>query len=193
MLLTIGKGLASTKKKETKTKKAARKKTPRKKKNRVYGCRARSKLYKLYCDGRGGERIARTSRHRLPIPFIDGHQWADGSPYHFGDVHKDQEQRQKQHFSSLAEASASDLPTGHPISEIPASEFSNLQPGRGWRMKPAFCTPGTLLGCYPLGQGHSREGKTNKGEEQDERRGNDEEAGAPRRFFSDLLVATPSF
>jgi hypothetical protein len=60
-------------------------------------------------------------------------------------------------------------------------------------MKPAFCTPGTLLGCYPLGQGHSREGGKDQGEEQDERRGNDEEAGAPRCFSSDLLVATPSF
>lgn len=98
------------------------------------------------------------NRHRLPIPFIDGHKWADGSPYQSGGVHEDQEQRRQQHFSSSAEASASVLRTGHPISEIPGSEFSNLQPGRGWRMKPAFCTPGTLLGCYPLGQGHGKEG-----------------------------------
>jgi hypothetical protein len=192
MLLTLWQRVCLNQKKETKTKKATKKKL-HEKRTEFMGCRARSKLYKLYCDRRGGERIARTSRHRLPIPFIDGHQWADGSPYHFGDVHKGQEQRQKQHFSSPAEASASDLPTGHPISEIPASEFSNLQPGRGWRMKPAFCTPGTLLGCYPLGQGHSREGGKDQGEEQDERRGNDEEAGAPRCFSSDLLVATPSF
>jgi hypothetical protein len=73
-------------------------------------------------------------RTRLPIPFIDGYQWADGSPYHFGDVHEDQkqqQQQQQQHFSSSTEASASDFPNGDPISEIPGREISNLQPGRG--------------------------------------------------------------
>ena len=81
-------------------------------------------------------------------------------------MHGDQEQRQQQHFSSSAEGSASDLPTGYPISEIPASEIWNFQPSRGWRMKPAFCTPGTLLGCYPLGQGHGTERGNDEGEEQ---------------------------
>lgn len=33
-------------------------------------------------------------------------------------------------------------------------------------MKPAFCTPGTLLGCYPLGQGHGTERGNDEGEEQ---------------------------
>lgn len=70
------------------------KKKPPNQRTEFMGCRTTSKRSKLYCDRRGGGRIGRMSRHCLPIPYIDGHQWPDGSPYRFGGLHEDQEQRQ---------------------------------------------------------------------------------------------------
>lgn len=141
-------------------------KEKKKKSNRVHGLSNHIQTLQTLLRQKR-RRANRTHEQALPVDPL--HRWpsvGNVSPYRFGRVHDDQKQRQQQHFSSSAEGSASDLPTGYPISEIPAGEISNFQPSRGWRMKPAFCTPGTLLGCYPLGQGHGTKRGNDEGKEQ---------------------------
>lgn len=139
--------LAQPPKKKKQSKRCNKEKLPRQTKFRA--CRTTSKLHKLYCDRRGGGRIARTSRHVCRSPSSTGISGQMDRLTILGTCMKTRSSGSSSSSSSSTsllstETSACDFPTGHPISEIPSSEISNLQPGRGWRMKPAFCTPGTL-------------------------------------------------